>query len=411
MVVALLAAAWTHRLAQQDALRTNVQSTASLATRVVAPLVTDALVAGDATAYRGLDDVVLGRITDGSILRAKLWDSDGRILYSDELRLVGRRFPLGADSARSLRTGGSHAELSDLDAAENIFELGLDGARVEVYSGLVGADGHRYLFETYVPVARLRAAEDWLWHRLVPVAVVALGVLLALQLPLAVSLARRVERAHEQRRALLRQALTASARERLRLAQDLHDEVIPDLAGLGYALSATVAHAPDRMDPELHATMATAEGVLHRSLTRLRQIVLDVHPPRLENIDLVEVLRGLCEPLRLRGMRTGVMVDPDAPLTDVARHLLYRVARESLRNVEEHSEATEVQVRLEGRGAGVALDVIDDGVGFGWTPGERPRAGHDGLLLLKDAVEAAGGSFAVSSAPGLGCRITATLPG
>ena len=61
-----------------------------------------------------------------------------------------------------------------------------------------------------------------------------LGLLLV---PLAFTLARRVARYERERQAMIRLAVEASSAERRRVAGELHDGVIQDLAGVGYALT------------------------------------------------------------------------------------------------------------------------------------------------------------------------------
>ena len=79
----------------------------------------------------------------------KLWREDGTIVYSDEPRLVGRRFDLGDDERAVLEHGGAEAEVSDLDEPENEYERGF-GKTVEVYSRVRSPEGEPLLFESYV---------------------------------------------------------------------------------------------------------------------------------------------------------------------------------------------------------------------------------------------------------------------
>ena len=49
----------------------------------------DGILRGDQAAIRRLDDLVLGQVLGGSVVRVKLWSQDGEILYSDEPALIG----------------------------------------------------------------------------------------------------------------------------------------------------------------------------------------------------------------------------------------------------------------------------------------------------------------------------------
>src|SRR5204862_328573 len=59
-----------------------------------------------------------------SVVRVKLWTAAGRIVYSDEPRLIGQRFPLGSQDRAALTGHAGHAEVADLQRPENRFERG-----------------------------------------------------------------------------------------------------------------------------------------------------------------------------------------------------------------------------------------------------------------------------------------------
>lgn len=82
----------------------------------------DGIVRGDRAAIRRLDDLVLRQVLGGSIVRVKLWARSGRILYSDEHALIGRRFVLEEDELRLFFTHGTLARVSDLGKPENRYE-------------------------------------------------------------------------------------------------------------------------------------------------------------------------------------------------------------------------------------------------------------------------------------------------
>ncbi|MGZ8649239.1 MAG: hypothetical protein ACXW08_11535, partial [Solirubrobacteraceae bacterium] len=79
----------------------------------------DGILRRDPEAVQRLDDLVLGQIVTGSLVRVKLWSKDGTVLYSDEPALIGERFELGEDERELFASGGAAAELSDLGKPEN----------------------------------------------------------------------------------------------------------------------------------------------------------------------------------------------------------------------------------------------------------------------------------------------------
>ena len=63
-----------------------------------------------------MDQAVVGKVTTGSLVRVKLWTPEGKIVYSDEHRLIGASYPLAMDEQEVLRDNTVAAELSDLSA-------------------------------------------------------------------------------------------------------------------------------------------------------------------------------------------------------------------------------------------------------------------------------------------------------
>ncbi len=79
-----------------------------------------------------MDEAVVGKVTAGSLVRVKLWTPEGKIVHSDEHRLIGASYPLAMDEQQVLRDNSVEAELSDLSAPENRFERD-QGRLLEVY--------------------------------------------------------------------------------------------------------------------------------------------------------------------------------------------------------------------------------------------------------------------------------------
>jgi signal transduction histidine kinase len=231
-------------------------------------------------------------------------------------------------------------------------------------------------------------------------------VLLLLQLPLAWGLARRLRREHAQREALLSNAIAASDRERRQIAADLHDGVVQDLAGVAFGLAPLADAAQRRGDAEEADALRDAGGRLRQGVRDLRTLLVEIHPPNLASAGLDAALSDLLSPLAAAGVATSLEVDPQALPAErdsdgPALALIYRVAREAVRNAREHGGASAVSIALSCAAPGVArLVVRDDGRGF--APADRARAeaaGHVGLRLLEDLAAQAGGRLAVASAP------------
>ncbi|MDM7891386.1 sensor histidine kinase [Curtobacterium caseinilyticum] len=193
--------------------------------------------------------------------------------------------------------------------------------------------------------------------------------------------------------------------ERERLARELHDTVAQDLAGIVMlterARGDLAADRVDRLGDRLAVLEESARTALEDSRTLVAAGAAGVASD------------GLGAALHRLGERftreTGipVIVDaPDCPLDRDTQVVLLRVGQEALANVRAHARATAAQVALHVDGARVGLRVEDDGVGF---DASVPTAGH-GLRGLRDRLALAGGTCAVTSTPGTGTVVEATVP-
>jgi len=117
--------------------------------RLAQTALTESVLTGDRTALDRLDETIKGQILGDSVVRVKLWTRDGRILYSDQPRLIGQRFPLGQEESELFETGGADAELSDLAKPENRYERP-EGKLLEAHTPVrTPESGTQLLFETY----------------------------------------------------------------------------------------------------------------------------------------------------------------------------------------------------------------------------------------------------------------------
>ncbi|TML70418.1 MAG: sensor histidine kinase [Actinobacteria bacterium] len=390
---------------QSEAIR-NAKQVAALAGRgIVEPNVTTALLRGKPAAIAKVDGVVRHGILGSRVVRVKLWRPDGTIVYSDEHRLIGSRYPLGSDEQAVLRSGRVDAEVSDLSRPENRFERGYHKL-LEVYLPIRAASGERLMFETYDRYSSIAASGRRLWLAFLPPILGTLALLWLVQLPLAWRGARRLREGQAQRETLLRRAIESSELERRRIARDLHDGAVQDLAGVSYSLTATADTLGTEDPAQTEAAVREAAAGTRRTIRELRSLLVDIYPPDLHRTGLEAALRDLVAPLAPRGISADVDVSPELSLSEPTETLLYRCAQEALRNVSSHSAAQNVRVRVQGEDGIARLTVADDGRGFGGAASE----GHFGLRLLGDLVREAGGRLEIDSNPGRGTRVCVEAP-
>jgi hypothetical protein len=105
-----------------ESVRDARRLTRVLGTTAIEPALTDRLAEGDPAAIARLDRLVRNRVVVDPVVRVKLWTPDGRIVYSDDHRLIGSRYALSAEDRASFSSKVVDAEISDLDRPENRFE-------------------------------------------------------------------------------------------------------------------------------------------------------------------------------------------------------------------------------------------------------------------------------------------------
>lgn len=392
------------RAAEQEALADARRTTQVLARAVAERSLTDALVAGDPGAIDRFDRAVLGGLLVDDVRRIKIWTTDGTIVYSDQTELIGETFALGEDERAILREGGTDAEVSDLSRPENRFEAG-QGELVEVYTRIATPGAVPLLFEAYFSGADIAADTHAVFA---PFRQIMLGSLLALgALATAViwGLNRRLQRAAGERQRLLQVAIDASESERRRIARDLHDGVVQDLAGTTFSLAAAARES----EPPAREAMADAVTSLRGSLKGLRSLMVEIHPPELDAAGLPAALDDLVAPAVAAGMHPAVVVDGVVDVPDAVVALLWRVAQEGVRNAIRHSRGTRLDVVVRRDGDQVVLEVTDDGVGL--DPERRRDDHHLGLRGMTSLVAEHGGVLTVTGTPGAGTTLRLVVPG
>lgn len=409
VLVAVGATVFTGRVVADQVTGDAKAETHGIALAVVAPHVNRAVRAQDPQALQQLDQAVRARTSGSTVVRIKVWDDSGRVLYSDAPRLIGRRFPLGAEELGVLRSAGGQSEVSDVSRPENQFEHGL-GPVIETYVGMRDADGSPVLVEAYFSAAGLHAREAAISKRVTAVSLAALAFLGLLLLPMSVRLARRVERYERERLAMVRLAVEASADERRRLARELHDGVIQALAGSRYVLASVERQLAELRLAELQGTVRITTDVLLHEIDALRTLTTALFSSRPGHTDVREVLLGLARDVEQQGLTVHVDVGELPALPIQVTEAVTHVAREALRNVAAHSGAEHARLTLSATCEAVHLVVADDGRGFDVGSPEATRPGHLGLRLLAAAADRVGGRLDIRRGQRRGTVVALDVP-
>jgi PAS domain S-box-containing protein len=205
-------------------------------------------------------------------------------------------------------------------------------------------------------------------------------------------------------RSMSAQLLHAQETERLRIGQELHD----DLSQRAAALSIGLSYLARRRDQNVAREFEELQHQAADLCRGIRQVSHQLRPTILDQLGLAAALRDLCVQSTTQ-VQTVTMVEttPLPALRDEVAIAFYRVAQEGVRNALKHSGAAQVDIELRASGPDVRLSVRDTGRGF--AVGSVPLPGL-GLSGMRERMRNVGGNLTVQSVPGRGTTILVTLP-
>jgi two-component system sensor histidine kinase UhpB len=213
-----------------------------------------------------------------------------------------------------------------------------------------------------------------------------------------------LERLEHERRATSRRVLEAQEGERLRVAQDLHDQVGQTLTAALLELEHVAGTVPARSRPEVEAV----QEIVQLGVEDIRRIARELRPEALDDLGLPSALAALAERFaRQARLEIGLQIEPELPtLSREAELVIYRVAQEALTNVARHSGSPTAELRLERAGADrVSLTVTDSGRGL--PANATAGGGMQGMAERASIVEAA---LTFSRPSGAGTEIRLDVP-
>jgi two-component system sensor histidine kinase UhpB len=190
-----------------------------------------------------------------------------------------------------------------------------------------------------------------------------------------------LERLERERLESVRMALAAQEAERLRVAQELHDEVGQSLTAVLLQLGRLARTLPS----EDKIVLSHAQDTARESLEEVRRIARSLRPEALDDLGLASALRVLAERVEEQSpVRVETRVESQlTQLDDDEELVLYRVAQEALTNVVRHSEARHARLELASNEERVRLVVRDDGRGLdGAAEGSGIRGMRERAVLV-----------------------------
>ena len=216
----------------------------------------------------------------------------------------------------------------------------------------------------------------------------------------------------EKIRALNQQLIKAQENERNRIAAYLHDHVAQDLSSIKIGLETLF---DDQQQVPIETRVHELSKILQESITSVRDLSYDLHPPGMDQLGLVRTVYQYCEDF---SERINANVDfYTAGMTDLELDFdtqinLYRLIQEGLNNIKKHAEADHIVIRLVASSPNIILRIEDNGRGFDVESrlSRSLRKKQLGLSSMEERVNLLEGTMSIQSRPSKGTKIFIEVP-
>lgn len=303
------------------------------------------------------------------------------------------------------RGGGFHQYLwQKPSTGETVTKLSY-AAWLEKWNWMIGTG--LYIEDISKEVANLKNAVDQnietTFFTMIVIVIVTVAVIVVVTLAVNLHEHRIADKSLKE---LVHKTVMFQEDEKKHLARELHD-------GINQLLVSSKCHlellSNTLKDEAQKQHFAHSQQSLMMAINEVRHISHKLRPSALDDIGLEAALNTLLQDFRAHsGVNIEAVFDTSsAKLKSEVATTLYRVAQESLTNIEKHSQANEVNVILQQMGNMLQLIIRDNGVGF--DVGSTLRKTGIGLRNMRERVEFIGGDFELESEPGFGTEITVLL--
>jgi len=218
----------------------------------------------------------------------------------------------------------------------------------------------------------------------------------------------KMELSREKLRNLYHRLEMVREEERTRIAREFHDELAQVLTTLKMELSLLHKKLGDNQ-PALQKNTHLMLDVIDATIPAVKQLILDLRPPVLDNLGLQEAIRWQGKEFENR-MRINCefdLTEQELSLDPARSTTLFRIFQETLVNVARHAQAKKVLVKLSSKNNIVTLRVQDDGVGI--QPDQISDSHSLGILGIQERVRVWGGSVEFEGSPQKGTTVSVQI--
>jgi signal transduction histidine kinase len=196
--------------------------------------------------------------------------------------------------------------------------------------------------------------------------------------------------------------------EQKRIARELHDELGGSLTSIKYDLLWLEQH--NNAEGEVVERFRATRGLIDSTTKLVQRICAELRPKILDSLGLGAAIEWHAQEFKKRtGIEVQLQQEAELPaIDDVTKTGVYRIVQESLTNVARHSEATNVDIKLQMLNNVLHVEIKDNGKGFDNALLNHPDS--LGLLSLRERARMIGGNTEINGSPGKGTQVTLDVP-
>jgi signal transduction histidine kinase len=203
----------------------------------------------------------------------------------------------------------------------------------------------------------------------------------------------------------------ATARERLRIAHEMHDGLAQVLGYVNTKVQAAKMYLKRGKTDEASTQLEELAVSARQAYGDVREAIVGLRTLPGSERSLEEVLAEFLEHWREQsGVSTELNIDPDLRLTTSVELQVVRIIQESLTNVRKHARATVARVEVQARDAQLVVSISDNGLGFNPEVTSRGEFPKFGLTTMRERAASIRGDLEITSGAGAGTTVRFTMP-
>lgn len=202
--------------------------------------------------------------------------------------------------------------------------------------------------------------------------------------------------------------LNVQEEDRQRIARDLHDTSLQNLAHLVHKIELSSMYI-DKDPIQAKLELSIINKRLRETIDEIRNIIFDLRPMTFDDLGLKYALQRLLINLNEENTYEIVSdIDDVSCENNVVLVSVYRLAQECLNNIKKHAQANKVFFSCKNVDNQCILIIEDNGKGFENIIPDGQK--HFGIFLMKERVELINGDIDISSELDKGTRVYIRIP-